>query len=184
MCSSDLVDDLVHPLVGHGLHAGDGFTHALHFLGRHVFKHSRGLFFAERHQQDCRVYQVTWKIQSQKTRPDPVVCSLFTMAAERGIDPTTLATQLVPGGAIYFAMSDEDVDRILAHPLVMIGSDGLPHDPVPHPRLWGTFCACAGALRAPTPAAGARRRGAQDDGPARTPLWAGHTRRTARRRCR
>ena len=36
-------------------------------------------------------------------------------------------------------MSDEDVDRILAHPLVMIGSDGLPHDEVPHPRLWGTF---------------------------------------------
>ena len=127
-----------------------------------------------------RDVRITWS----KVEPAAAGRSLFTMAAERGIDPTTLATQLVPGGAIYFAMSDEDVDRILAHPLVMIGSDGLPHDPVPHPRLWGTFCACAGALRAPTPAAGARRRGAQDDGPARTPLWAGHTRRTARRRCR
>ena len=29
--------------------------------------------------------------------------------------------------------------RILAHPATMIGSDGLPHDPRPHPRLWGTF---------------------------------------------
>jgi N-acyl-D-amino-acid deacylase len=75
----------------------------------------------------------------RRWNPPPPAGRCFTMAAERGIDPTTLATQLVPGGAIYFAMSDEDVDRILAHPLVMIGSDGLPHDPVPHPRLWGTF---------------------------------------------
>jgi N-acyl-D-amino-acid deacylase len=29
--------------------------------------------------------------------------------------------------------------KILAHPATMIGSDGLPHDPRPHPRLWGTF---------------------------------------------
>ena len=29
--------------------------------------------------------------------------------------------------------------RILAHPATMIGSDGLPHDPHPHPRLWGAF---------------------------------------------
>ncbi|MFN4115784.1 MAG: N-acyl-D-amino-acid deacylase family protein [Inhella sp.] len=47
--------------------------------------------------------------------------------------------RLQPGGACYFQMSDEDLDRILAHPLAMIGSDGLPHDPLPHPRLWGAF---------------------------------------------
>ena len=29
--------------------------------------------------------------------------------------------------------------RILSHPATMIGSDGLPNDPRPHPRLWGTF---------------------------------------------
>jgi N-acyl-D-amino-acid deacylase len=29
--------------------------------------------------------------------------------------------------------------RILRHPATMIGSDGLPNDPLPHPRLWGTF---------------------------------------------
>jgi N-acyl-D-amino-acid deacylase len=28
---------------------------------------------------------------------------------------------------------------ILRHPATMIGSDGLPNDPWPHPRLWGTF---------------------------------------------
>jgi N-acyl-D-amino-acid deacylase len=36
-------------------------------------------------------------------------------------------------------MAEEDVRRILRHPATMIGSDGLPHDPRPHPRLWGTF---------------------------------------------
>ncbi|WP_089724360.1 amidohydrolase family protein [Candidatus Thiosymbion oneisti] len=36
-------------------------------------------------------------------------------------------------------MKETDVRRILAHSESMIGSDGLPHDEHPHPRLWGTF---------------------------------------------
>jgi len=36
-------------------------------------------------------------------------------------------------------LGEEDVGRIMAYPLTMIGSDGLPHDTHPHPRLWGTF---------------------------------------------
>ena len=36
-------------------------------------------------------------------------------------------------------MDEGDVERILAHPLTMIGSDGIPQDTVPHPRLWGSF---------------------------------------------
>ena len=36
-------------------------------------------------------------------------------------------------------MDEPDVQRIMAHRLAMIGSDGLPHDAYPHPRLWGTF---------------------------------------------
>jgi len=36
-------------------------------------------------------------------------------------------------------MAEEDVRRIMVHPLSMTGSDGLPHDAHPHPRLWGTF---------------------------------------------
>jgi N-acyl-D-amino-acid deacylase len=46
---------------------------------------------------------------------------------------------LVPAGAIYFSMDEKDVQRILAFESTMIGSDGLPHDAAPHPRLWGTF---------------------------------------------
>ena len=46
---------------------------------------------------------------------------------------------LLPGGACYFQMHEDDVRRVLQHPSSVIGSDGLPHDPRPHPRLWGTF---------------------------------------------
>jgi len=31
------------------------------------------------------------------------------------------------------------VRRVLQYGATMIGSDGLPHDRHPHPRLWGTF---------------------------------------------
>jgi N-acyl-D-amino-acid deacylase len=44
-----------------------------------------------------------------------------------------------PAGAIYFMLDENDVQRILKFDDTMIGSDGLPHDAKPHPRLWGTF---------------------------------------------
>ncbi|RUP24005.1 MAG: D-aminoacylase [Curvibacter sp.] len=49
------------------------------------------------------------------------------------------ARRLQPAGAVYHGMSEGDVQRILAHPMSMVGSDGLPDDPHPHPRLWGAF---------------------------------------------
>lgn len=49
------------------------------------------------------------------------------------------AELLRPAGACYFFLSEEDLNRIIAHPAAMIGSDGLPMDLHPHPRLWGTF---------------------------------------------
>jgi N-acyl-D-amino-acid deacylase len=79
--------------------------------------------------------QITW---SQR-EPQAAGRSLRAMAAERGMDATALAAALMPAGGIYFAMSDDDVDRILVHPLAMIGSDGLPASGIQHPRLWGTF---------------------------------------------
>jgi N-acyl-D-amino-acid deacylase len=49
------------------------------------------------------------------------------------------AERLQPAGAVYFQMDEADVQRILRYPHSMVGSDGLPHDRFPHPRLWGAF---------------------------------------------
>jgi len=40
---------------------------------------------------------------------------------------------------VYFSMAEADVERVLAYPSTMIGSDGIPLQARPHPRLWGTF---------------------------------------------
>jgi N-acyl-D-aspartate/D-glutamate deacylase len=64
---------------------------------------------------------------------------LDAIAADWGLDLDSAARRLQPAGAVYYGMSEADVHLILAHPLSMIGSDGLPEDPFPHPRLWGAF---------------------------------------------
>ncbi len=64
---------------------------------------------------------------------------LMDIAAEWNLSLIDAARQLQPAGAVYYGMDEADVRRILAHPLSMVGSDGLPEDPFPHPRLWGAF---------------------------------------------
>ena len=76
---------------------------------------------------------------------------LGELAAERGEDPYALTVRLLreAGGSvgmIGFGMSDENTERILAHPLGMVCSDGgayAPYGPLsgssPHPRGYGTF---------------------------------------------
>jgi len=71
--------------------------------------------------------------------PDVTGRLLADVAHEWGVDQKEAARRLMPGGACYFQMNEEDVERVVAHPLTMIGSDGLPHDRHPHPRLWGAF---------------------------------------------
>src|SRR3546814_13134825 len=46
---------------------------------------------------------------------------------------------LRPAVAISHQMDEADLQRILAFPPTLVGSNGLPHDKRPHPRLWGTF---------------------------------------------
>lgn len=42
--------------------------------------------------------------------------------------------------AVFFIMDESDVQRVMKHPLSMIGSDGIPSPTgKPHPRLYGTF---------------------------------------------
>ena len=78
---------------------------------------------------------ITW------STPHPEVAgqTLEQIASAWGTKQVEAAARLQPAGAIYHNMSEEDVRRILQHPASMIGSDGLPNDPRPHPRLWGTF---------------------------------------------
>lgn len=71
--------------------------------------------------------------------PDAAGKDLSEIAACWCCSPQEAATRLSPGGGIYYKMQERDVRKILCHPLGMIGSDGLPHDQHPHPRLWGTF---------------------------------------------
>jgi N-acyl-D-amino-acid deacylase len=82
-----------------------------------------------------RDVMVTWS----GAQPEAAGRSLFELARESNEEPEQTARRLAPAGAIYFAMSEADVERIVHHPLSMIGSDGLAHDAHPHPRLWGTF---------------------------------------------
>ena len=79
--------------------------------------------------------RITWSV------PYPAMAGrkLDEIAQEWGIGLRDAAERLVPAGGVFHQMDEEDVRRILAHPLSMIGSDGLPHDAFPHPRLWGTF---------------------------------------------
>ena len=74
-----------------------------------------------------------------KARPEAAGCYLDELAAAEGLPVDAQIDALQPAGAIYFYMDEADVERILAHPETMVGSDGLPHDEFPHPRLWGAF---------------------------------------------
>jgi N-acyl-D-amino-acid deacylase len=78
---------------------------------------------------------VTWS----KPHPEYAGMDLNDVAKKMGVAPAQAVKKLVPAGAIYFAMDEADVQRILAFEHTMVGSDGLPHDAAPHPRLWGTF---------------------------------------------
>ncbi|MBV8035300.1 amidohydrolase family protein [Roseateles sp.] len=79
--------------------------------------------------------RLTWS----EAHPELAGRWLADIARDWGVSEPAAVARLQPGGACYFQMHDDDVDRILTHPLAMIGSDGLPHDRFPHPRLWGAF---------------------------------------------
>lgn len=80
------------------------------------------------------------------SEPHPEISGRYLdeIAAEWGCGQGDAFQRMKPGGAIYFVMDEEDVRRILSYPHSMIGSDGLPHDRHPHPRLWGAFARVLG----------------------------------------
>ncbi|WP_374652764.1 amidohydrolase family protein [Dongia sp.] len=78
-------------------------------------------------------------ISSSQPHPEMAGRELDDVAAEWGVGRDDAALRLIPGGAIYFCQDEADVQRILAYPPTMIGSDGLPGGEINHPRLWGSF---------------------------------------------
>jgi N-acyl-D-amino-acid deacylase len=78
-------------------------------------------------------------VSSSKPHPEFAGMDLKDVAAKMGLPVEQAVEKLLPASAIYFSMDEDDVQRILAFEHTMIGSDGLPHDARPHPRLWGTF---------------------------------------------
>ena len=79
------------------------------------------------------------QISTSEPYPEMAGRMLADIATEWGVDPVTAAKRLLPAAAIYFMMDEADVSRIVSHPRSMIGSDGIPSNDMPHPRLWGTF---------------------------------------------
>jgi N-acyl-D-amino-acid deacylase len=105
-------------------------------IGWDCYPYSAGSSTLDPRQVDERVnITITW------STPHPEIAgqSLKDIAEGWGVTELEAARRLRPAGAIYHSISEDDMRRILAHPATMIGSDGLPNDPRPHPRLWGTF---------------------------------------------
>ncbi|HMA06605.1 MAG TPA: D-aminoacylase, partial [Ramlibacter sp.] len=89
---------------------------------------------ADRAASSSRVI-VSWS----KSLPQYAGQDLDAIARQMGVDEEEAIRRLLPAGGIYFRLDESDVQRVLQYGKTMIGSDGLPHDASPHPRLWGTF---------------------------------------------
>lgn len=83
---------------------------------------------------------ITWS----KRAPQYAGWDLVDVVADMGTSLGEAIVRLQPAGAVYHNMADEDVERILSFDATMVGSDGLPNDEWPHPRLWGTFARVLG----------------------------------------
>ncbi|WP_340678623.1 D-aminoacylase [Paraglaciecola sp.] len=78
---------------------------------------------------------ITWS----DSHPEMAGNSLQDIAKQWDLGLLAAAEKLQPAGAVYHGMDENDVQAIIQFPHSMIGSDGLPCDPHPHPRLWGSF---------------------------------------------
>lgn len=88
----------------------------------------------DRLDQSSRII-ITWS----KPHPEFSGVDLDEVARRLRLSKGEAVEAIKPAGAIYFMLDEKDVQRILKFDDTMIGSDGLPHDAKPHPRLWGTF---------------------------------------------
>jgi N-acyl-D-amino-acid deacylase len=105
-------------------------------VGWDCYPYAAGSSTLDLRQVDERVrITITWS----SSHPEVAGRPLEQIARDWDVTQLQAAKRLQPAGAIYHSISEEDMRSILRHPATMIGSDGLPNDPRPHPRLWGTF---------------------------------------------
>ena len=105
-------------------------------VGCDCYPYAAGSSTLDLKQVDPRVkIEITWS----SAYPDAAGRPLADIAAQWNLSEIDAAKRLQPAGAIYHSIDEHDMRRILAHPATMIGSDGLPWDKHPHPRLWGAF---------------------------------------------
>lgn len=117
------------------LHTLDAARHGQQ-IGCDCYPYAAGSSTLDLRQVDERVkITITWSTPHAEVAGQ----TLKEIAEGWGMTQRDAARRLQPAGAIYHSISEDDMRRILAHPATMIGSDGLPNDPRPHPRLWGTF---------------------------------------------
>ena len=85
--------------------------------------------------RDSHRVTISWS----DSHPEAAGRDLHEIAADWGVPEPEALERLKPGGAIYHQMDEGDLRRILAFGPSLVGSDGLPRDRRPHPRLWGSF---------------------------------------------
>lgn len=112
-------------------------------IGADCYPYAAGSSTLDLKQVDERVQiTITWSTEY----PEMSGRSLKSIAEDWNVPQLEAARRLRPAGAIYHSIDEQDMRRIVAHPATMIGSDGLPFDRHPHPRLWGTFPRVLGRL--------------------------------------
>ena len=120
---------------GEVLHALEHARTTQH-IGCDCYPYAAGSSTLDLKQVDPRVkIEITWSA----AHPEVAGRTLADVAADWNLSHLEAAKRLQPAGAIYHSIGEQDMRRILAHPATMIGSDGLPWDQHPHPRLWGAF---------------------------------------------
>ena len=109
---------------------------ATQLIGCDCYPYAAGSSTLDLRQVDPRVQiEITWSTPF----PSAAGRTLAALSSEWALSQLDAAKRLQPAGAIYHSIDEDDMRRILAHPATMIGSDGLPWDQHPHPRLWGAF---------------------------------------------
>ncbi|MEW2329458.1 D-aminoacylase [Micromonospora chersina] len=89
------------------------------------------------------------RVASAPNNPDAQGHTIAELAAARGVDPVDYACDLLTAEdgdvtILSHSMHEDDVRRVLASPLTMLCSDGVPKGGRPHPRWAGSFARVLG----------------------------------------